>query len=122
MSNYDTRVNPDLYSIAPPTSFLSLAPTTSASYSQNKSRATSTASSQAAPASPTIKKAESVSSESAVVDDVSTENAATLIEGMKRDRRTSSMASNGSTGRRYLKLGPIHGDEDHSAVWSEVVE
>lgn len=121
MSNYDNRVNPDLYSIAPPTSFLTLAPTTSASYSQNKSRTTSTIS-QTSTASVEVKKAESVSSESAVVDDANVESQATLIEGMKRDRRTSSMASNGSTGRRYLKLGPIHGDEDHSAVWSEVVE
>lgn len=60
--------------------------------------------------------------ESAVVEDVSVENAATIMEGMKRDRRTSSMSSNGATGRRFLKLGPIHGDEDHSAVWSDVVE
>lgn len=57
-----------------------------------------------------------------MVDDVNAEASVTLIEGMKRDRRTSSMTSNGSTGRRFLKLGPIHGDEDHSAVWSEIVE
>ena len=123
MSNFSSRVNPDLYSIAPPTSFLSLAPTTSASYPANKPRSTSLVSQ---PASEKLveKKAPSVVSteESAVVEDVSAESTATIVEGMKRDRRTSSMTSNGSTGRRVLKLGPIFGDEDHSAVWSEVVE
>ena len=91
MSNYDTRVNPDLYSIAPPTSFLSLAPTTSSSYPSNRhtSSISSTSTAAAAPSSPVVKKAESVVSEgeSAVVEDVSIENAATIIEGMKRDRQ-----------------------------------
>lgn len=118
MSTFSARVNPDLYSIAPPTSFLSLAPATSESYP--KSRTSSTTSQ---PSSPVVKRTESVTSESAIAsDDVAVESTAAIIDAVKKDRRTSSVASNGASARRFLKLGPIHGDEDHSAVWSEVVE
>lgn len=122
MSNFSARVNPDLYSIAPPTFFLSLAPATSESYP--KSRTTFVTPQSSSVVSPSIvKRAESVTSESAIAsDDVAVESSAAIIEAVKKDRRTSSVASNGASARRFLKLGPIHGDEDHSAVWSEVVE
>lgn len=69
------------------------------------------------------KKTESVSSESAVVDEPAAEATPVgALVGPKKTRRTSSMTSNGSTARRFLKLGPIHGGENHSDVWSEVTE
>jgi len=80
--------------------FLSLAPTTSASY----------------PPTPLTK------------SPAQTPNAETpnVLEGldavMLKERRSSSMGSDGSSKRRFLKLGPVHfGEGDGKGDWSEDV-
>jgi hypothetical protein len=77
-----------------PSTFLSLAPTTSASYPQRpKSKLTSGALAQV-PVSPELK------------------------------QRTSSMSSDRSAGFRFLRLGPVHWGEhqdDNKTDWNDVV-
>lgn len=130
LSAYERRTNPDTYGvIAPPTTFLSLAPTTSSSYPTH--RRTSSEEKPAVAAARAMHKCHFCGNESAIIEEPAstTTSIANPIAGeispalTNRTRRTSSMTSNGSgIGRRFLKLGPIHGWEDHSAVWSEVVE
>jgi len=86
--------------------FLSLAPTTSASYPTS-------------PKSPTPK---SPVQKPAAVADVAIETATPALPVEAKTRRSSSLSSNGSlmSKRRFLKLGPVHfgeGDGD----WSEEV-
>jgi len=38
--------------------------------------------------------------------------AATVVEPVKKERRSSSTSSTGPFNRRYLKLGPVHGGGD----------
>jgi len=84
--------------IQPPTAFLSLAPTTSESY-------------------PTQKPAR----EQAVASDIDM----VKEEGLKKNRRSSSLSSDTSTASgsgkpRFLKLGPVHwGVSDGTGDWSE---
>jgi len=77
-----------------PHTFLSLAPTTSASY----------------PTSPLSK------------SPVQSPNAESLDELLLKTRRSSSLSSDTSGKRRYLKLGPVHfGEGDGKGDWSEDV-
>lgn len=128
LSAFERRTNPDTYgTIAPPTTFLSLAPTTSSSYPTHR-RSSSTAEKPVEAVDAAA--ASAASNESAIIEEPAA-NSTTIANPIageiavaltNRTRRTSSMTSSGSNGMRFLKLGPIHGWEDHSAVWSEVVE
>lgn len=110
--------------IAPPTSFLSLAPTTSSSYptlAKIQSAAASKPSSVDETSTPLA--------EDAVVEAEATVIPVTplvAIDESLAHRRSSSMTSDGSVAsakRRFLKLGPVHGGEDtRDADWSEVIE
>ena len=123
----ERRTNPDVYgAIAPPMTFLSLAPTTSSSYPLH--RRSSSATTTISASVPTLD-ATTASNESAIIEEPASNSTsiANPIAGeialtAARTRRTSSMTSNGSNAKRFLKLGPIHGWEDHSDVWSEVAE
>jgi predicted phage gp36 major capsid-like protein len=104
-----------------PSTFLSLAPTTSASYPQQRS------SPSASTVSPKIVAAD--------VAATTTESAAALTEaaplaaveeldgsGQPKHRRSSSLASDesGNAKLRFLKLGPVHwGEGDGTGDWSE---
>jgi hypothetical protein len=113
--------------IPPPTSFLCLAPSTSASYP--KSSSASVSASSAIPPTTLESQTPAETGESAVESPVEEKlpevgaEASELGKGMEH-RRTSSMTSNGSAAakRRFLKLGPIFGNENHSDCWSEALE
>jgi len=84
--------------------FLVLAPSTSENYaSQPSSPATS-----AAPQSTSIPSIPSVLPPA-------------VVEPVQKDRRSSSTGSS-SLGKRYLKLGPIHGGETSTSDYVEVEE
>jgi len=95
-----------------PHTFLSLAPTTSASYPITpvtklpvpKSPVTDpTQTAAAAQASPVVPSPDA-------------------IDEVLKTRRSSSLSSDGSSKRRYLKLGPVHfGEGDGKGDWSEDV-
>jgi hypothetical protein len=106
-----------------PSTFLSLAPTTSASYPQQR------ISPPASIVSPKIAAAD-------IAATTTTESAAAVTEtaplasgeeldasGVPKHRRTSSLASDdsGNAKLRFLKLGPVHwGEGDGKGDWSEV--
>lgn len=106
-----------------PSTFLSLAPTTSASYPQQRT------SPPASIVSPKIVAAD-------IAATTTTESAAAVTEtaplatveeldgsGVPKHRRTSSLASDdsGNAKLRFLKLGPVHwGEGDGKGDWSEV--
>jgi hypothetical protein len=113
------RVHPPATRIAAPLTFLSLAPTTSASYPVPKPRTT--------PVPTAIAKSvlieESASTEppaKKTVTEVLTAEEINASLALKH-RRTSSMTSQGSGSVRFLRLGPIHDGDDHSNDWSEEV-
>jgi hypothetical protein len=87
--------------------FLSLAPTTSASYPVAKSPPKSPVQ------APTIPTQQTTSAETV---------SAVIPESVKT-RRSSSLSSDGSAKRRFLKLGPVHGGEAGEGLgdWSEDV-
>jgi hypothetical protein len=106
-----------------PSTFLSLTPTTSASYPQQRP------SPPASIVSPKIAAAD-------VAATTTTESAAAVTEtaplaaveevddsGLPKHRRSSSLASDdsGNAKLRFLKLGPVHwGEGDGKGDWSEV--
>jgi len=86
-----------------PHSFLTLAPTTSASY----------------PTTPLIKSPATTSPAQQPTKNVAAES---LDELLLKTRRSSSLGSDASGKRRYLKLGPVHfGEGDGTGDWSEDV-
>lgn len=108
--------------ISPPSTFLSLVPTTSASYPQQRP------SPPASIVSPKIAAADTAAatgeSAAAVTE---TAPLATIEEldatGIAKQRRSSSLASSdsGNAKLRFLKLGPVHfGEGDGKGDWSEV--
>jgi hypothetical protein len=101
-----------------PARFLSLAPTTSASY----------------PSSPTVKSPTTRSPEQAPTETANPASArarnatpavpsATAINEALKMRRSSSLSSDGSSQKkRFLKLGPVHhGEDGGKGDWSEEV-
>jgi len=86
---------------ARPHTFLSLAPTTSASYPLTPAaKSPSPKSPAAAPVLPSPE----------------------TIDELLKTRRSSSLGSDASSKRRYLKLGPVHfGEGDGKGDWSEDV-
>lgn len=88
-----------------PSTFLSLAPTTSSSY----------------PSTPLVK---SHSPQSPLNDPTAAAapNAAALDSELLKTRRSSSLSSNGTQKRRFLKLGPVHFGEGDGDWSEEVVE
>jgi hypothetical protein len=115
--------DPPQPNIRRPSTFLSLAPTTSASYPQQRP------SPPASIVSPKIVAAD-------VAATATTESVAVVTEtvplaavgeldasGLPKHRRSSSMASDdsGNAKLRFLKLGPVHwGEGDGKGDWSEV--
>jgi len=90
-------------------SFLSLAPTTSASYPTMVAKA---------PKSPTVFKP--VATADVAIE--ATTPALPVVDAEHKTRRSSSLSSNGSlmAKKRFLKLGPVHfGERDGD--WSEEV-
>jgi hypothetical protein len=89
-----------------PHTFLSLAPTTSASYPVRP-----------ASRSPAVK--------SPALEATAVREVPAAIEGMEKTRRSSSLSSNGSLSqkRRFLKLGPVHHGvhEGDGGDWSEEI-
>jgi len=59
------------------------------------------------PASPTTSSPQSPS-----VNPVTACLNSTIVEPIKKERRSSSISSTGSFGKRYLKLGPVYGGGD----------
>jgi len=123
----DFRTNNSSH-IAPLTSFLSLAPTTSSSYPT-----LAKIQSAAAPKPSSVDETSAASAEDAVVEPAAeatvtpvTPLVAVTVDESLAHRRSSSMTSDGSVAsakRRFLKLGPVHGGEDtRDADWSEVIE
>jgi len=92
-----------------PHTFLSLAPTTSASFPINKSPV---------PQSPVRIQTPPVDSIPAQATQI-----ATAIDEVLKQRRSSSLSSDGSVQKkRFLKLGPVHfGEGDGKGDWSEEV-
>lgn len=94
-----------------PSTFLSLAPTTSASYptQQRSSSITSLSQETAAP------KEGEVATEAIA--------SATITDTMHRRSSSSASSTDGSVvGQRYLKLGPVHwGEGDGKGDWSESI-
>lgn len=95
-----------------PHSFLSLAPTLSASYPVKSA----TPKSPVQTATPNTTSAESAAT--SVVP-----SAADIDSELLKTRRSSSLSSNGSLSqkRRFLRLGPVHHDGSHNGDWSEEV-
>lgn len=103
---------PDNETRTPP-AFLSLAPTTSASYPQQK---TVTQPKLPEPAAKTVAAGD--------VTEVSAPTGGAIQAPLVNHRRSSSSTSEGSSGsvkHRFLKLGPVHwGEGDGTGDWSEV--
>jgi hypothetical protein len=130
---------PNTHAIRRPATFLSLAPTTSASYPQRPSPPASIASPKIAavdaPAitSPVIAATEPAAATAGAVPETAAAEIGAVEEldassGLPKHRRSSSLASDesasgiaGSPGRRFLKLGPVHwGEGDGKGDWTEV--
>ena len=104
-----------------PSTFLSLAPTTSASYPQQRPSPPASIVSPKAIAADIVAAAatEAAVTEAGPVAPVEELDAS----GMTKQRRSSSLASNesGNAKLRFLKLGPVHfGEGDGKGDWSEV--
>jgi hypothetical protein len=105
-----------------PSTFLSLAPTTSASYPQQRP------SPPASIVSPKIAAADTAAAASESAGAVTETAPLAAIEeldasGIPKQRRSSSLASDdsGNSKLRFLKLGPVHfGEGDGKGDWSEV--
>jgi hypothetical protein len=101
-----------------PTTFLSLAPTTSASYpTQRKAPA-------ASPAKP-LTSSPKIEATAVVTAPEPAQGADKAAASLVKHRRSSSLTSESSTGSagkpRFLKLGPVHwGEDDGTGDWSEV--
>ena len=103
-----------------PPRFLSLAPTTSASYPSTPKQKSP------APQSPVQT---SVDTSKTMADPTSKAldttagmpSAAVIAEALKM-RRSSSLSSDGSQKMRFLKLGPVHFGEGGKGDWSEAVD
>ena len=101
--------------------FLSLAPTTSASYPSTPAVKSPTPQSplQAAIDTPNITMADPTP---ARAFNPSAMPSAAVIDETLKTRRSSSLSSDGSSQkRRFLKLGPVHFGEDGKGDWSEEV-
>jgi hypothetical protein len=102
--------------------FLSLAPTTSASYPSTpaaKSPAPQS-SRQAATEIPNITSADPTAARTINPSGIPS---AAVIDGTLKMRRSSSLSSDGSTQkRRFLKLGPVHFGESKDDWSEEVIE
>jgi len=103
--------------IQAPTAFLSLAPTTSASYPTQQSKTLT---------SPNLPAAVSPAAPLEAIGEVAATPTTMEIAASLKTRRSSSITSEGSTGsakQRFLKLGPVHfGEGDGKGDWSEVIE
>lgn len=112
--------------IAPPTSFLSLAPTTSSSYPTLAKIQSAAASKPSSVDETSTPLAEDAVVEAVAEATVTPVTPLVAIDESLAHRRSSSMTSDGSVAsakRRFLKLGPVHGGEDtRDADWSEVIE
>jgi hypothetical protein len=100
--------------------FLSLAPTTSASYPSTPAAKSPTPQSphQAATEIPNYTSADPTAARSITPSVIPS---AAVIDGTLKMRRSSSLSSDGSTQkRRFLKLGPVHFGESKDD-WSEEV-
>jgi hypothetical protein len=104
-----------------PARFLSLAPTTSASYPSTPAMKSPAPQSpvQAPTDSPNNTMAERTSARA--LNATSTMPSAAVIDEALKTRRSSSLSSEGSTQkRRFLKLGPVHfGEGGGNNDWSE---
>jgi len=96
--------------------FLILAPVLSNNYASASSSRASSVNSTSAPA-PNLARAP-LPSTSAIDDSTP----ADLAEQIKKDRRSSSVSSNGTFRRRILKLGPVHGGESGVSDYVEFDE
>jgi hypothetical protein len=102
--------------------FLSLAPTTSASYPSTPAAKSSTTQSshQAATQIPNNTAADPTATRTI---NPSAVPSAAVIDGTLKLRRSSSLSSDGSTQkRRFLKLGPVHFGESKDDWSEEVIE
>jgi hypothetical protein len=100
---------------ARPHTFLSLAPTTSASYPVNPiTKSPVPKSPVQAPTDPTAAAATQATTPAVP--------APSALEEALKTRRSSSLSSDASGKRRFLKLGPVHfGEGDGNGDWSEDV-
>lgn len=107
-----------------PSTFLSLAPTTSASYPQQRSSPPASIVSPKIVAADVAATATTDSAAAAAVTETTPLAAEELdASGLPKHRRSSSLASDesGNAKLRFLKLGPVHwGEGDGKGDWSEV--
>jgi len=117
--------------IAPPTAFLSLAPTTSASYPSQptlspraESVGSSISSSAAAIDSAVIPKPDTDAAAVLLATEADITPAGVIVESIKNRRSSSTISSEsaGSVKQRFLKLGPVHWgeDKDGKGDWVDV--
>jgi hypothetical protein len=100
--------------------FLSLAPTTSASYPSTPSVKSPAPPLQAAMETPNNTMADSTPART--VADTSAMPSAAVIDESLKSRRSSSLSSDGSNQKkRFLKLGPVHFGDGGKNDWSEDV-
>ena len=104
-----------------PPRFLSLAPTTSASYPSTPKQKSPAPQSPIQASVDTSKTMTDPTSVKALDTTAAMPSAAVIAEALKT-RRSSSLSSDGSQKRRFLKLGPVHFGERGQGDWSEAVD